>query len=233
MRRCVLLLSVVAFSFVICVRPATADAFTLGGDATIVASPGGNPSGSPLVAQLISNSSGPDAYGYISFTPSSPLAPSALTNVSAEFDMTNGQFGLGAPRFSIDLSNGKNIFVYWGTSPNFNDAPTGWKNTGNLLTASGLRVDSTQLGGPFYGTWADAMGHIPGGVNIVGVSVVLDGGGGSNNQTLLIDSFTVNNSTFTVPEPASLLTWSALVGCAGTFVWLRRRRNIHSFLPVH
>lgn len=142
-------------------------------------------------ATLVSNSSNP--YSFIRFDDLDGDSLSALTNLSA--DVVSAQYGGGAPRFSVELSNGKSVFVYLGTAPSFGSGGAG--ETGNLIAGSDLRVDTSQLpGGTFYDTWADAEA-LAGGATISGIDVVVDADwatGGS--QTVVLDSVTINGTTY-------------------------------------
>ena len=71
-------------------------------------------------------------------------------------------------------NNPQNIFVYLGPTPNFTNCGTGAQQTGNLTQSTDARVDTTQLGGPFYGTWQDAVAAY-GDLTVVGVDLVVDG----------------------------------------------------------
>ena len=141
-------------------------------------------------ATLVSNAT--DAYSFISFNDVNGQSLSALTNLSA--DVASAQYGGGAPRFSVELSDGKSVFVYLGAEPNFTSGTNG--GTGNLLSDSDLRVDTSQVGGTFYDTWAHAQA-LTTGLTITGISFVVDAGwatGGS--QTVVIDSATINGTTY-------------------------------------
>ena len=132
-----------------------------------------------------------------------------LTNLQAMYYMKSGCFGGGSPRFQIDMSNGitsGNIFVYFGTPPNFVDCVPRetWVPTGNYATdGAGLRWDTSQLcPGTFYNTYsgaiacADALGY-----TIDSLSVVTDGGwfgtnaGTPDGQTFLFEEIQSNTVT--------------------------------------
>jgi hypothetical protein len=141
-------------------------------------------------ATLVANSTSP--FSFISFDDLNGQAVGSLNNLAA--DVVSADYGLGSPRFSVEVSKGtmtKSIFVYLGDLPNLNTGGTG--DTGNLLdgTANGARVDSTQLGGPFYGTWDDAKAAASG-WTISGIDFVVDG----VSQTVVLDSVTINDSTY-------------------------------------
>lgn len=148
-------------------------------------------------ATLVSNTSSP--YSFLTYNDLNGQPLANLTELSA--DVVSAQYGGGSPRFSIDVSNGtdtKDIFVYLGDLPNLTTGGTG--DTGNLLDGSS-RVDSTQLGGPFYGTWADAMSAAASGgySTITGISFVVDGGWAqtSGSQTVVIDALSINGLVYT------------------------------------
>ncbi len=136
-----------------------------------------------------------------------------LTYLASQYYIQYGCDGGGSPRFQIDMSNGKNIFVYFGTYPAFADCvpsntwqpacPTTQCATPNMASDSaGLRWDSTQIGGPFYGTYSEAVTLANAqGLTISSVSVITDGGwsngnaGTANGQTFLFQNIQVNGVT--------------------------------------
>jgi len=136
-----------------------------------------------------------------------------LTYLASQYYIQYGCDGGGSPRFQIDMSNGNNIFVYFGTYPAFADClpsntwqpacPATQCVTPNMASDSaGLRWDSTQIGGPFYGTYSTAVTLANSqGLTISSVSVITDGGwsngnaGTSNGQTFYFQSVQVNGVT--------------------------------------
>jgi hypothetical protein len=174
--------------------------FAVGGDGTIISA---GPVDNLCVASLPSAQIPPPDFGFISYTLTAPLAFSGLTELSADYDMQTGCFGGGSPRFQVrvDYDNDglisagdRNVFIYWGTPPNFTDCPSGWGNTGNLIASSDLRYDLTSVGGAFYSTHTDAVNLI-GTLTVLRVSVIVDGGF-TGGQVALVDAFKVNNDTF-------------------------------------
>lgn len=151
----------------------------------------------PWAINLTSNADVP--YSGLAFQqPNGKLLFSQITQLSADYNAVTGGCGGGSPRFSIgvDTGNGvvKNVFVYIGDAPDFDcpEAAGVWQNTGNLINSSDLRFDSTQVGGPFYGTFADAVSLV-GDKPVVYVSLVVDGGWKLGNEVTLVDNVTVNN----------------------------------------
>lgn len=144
-------------------------------------------------ATLVANTANP--FSFISFDDVNGQPVGALTSLAA--DVVSADYGLGSPRFSVEVTKGtatKSIFVYLGDLPNL--ATGGAGDTGNLLDSgvNGARVDSTQLGGPFYGTWADAVSAASG-WTISGIDFVVDG----VSQTVVLDSVTINGTTHGFP----------------------------------
>lgn len=150
-------------------------------------------------ATLVSNSTSP--YSYLSFNDFNGQPVGNLNELSA--DVLSASWGGGSPRFSVEVSNGtttKNIFVYLGDLPNFTSGSTG--DTGNLLdeTLNGARVDSTQVGGPFYGSWEQAVSAATGSGfgTISNISVVVDGDWAqtSGSQTVVLDAVSINGVVY-------------------------------------
>jgi hypothetical protein len=140
-------------------------------------------------ATLVANASSP--FSFITFDDLNGQPAGNLTDLAA--NVVQADYGLGSPRFSVVLSNGtdtKSIFVYLGDLPNLNAGGTG--DTGNLLD-DGTRVDLTQLGGPFYGTWQDAVTAANAGdYTISEIDFVVD----ESPQTVVLNSVTINGTTY-------------------------------------
>jgi len=178
----------------------------------------------------VASAQNPFTAGAVGFTPSSPLTFGAITQLSADYNAQLGQFGGGSPRFSIglDVNNNNSIdgfaFIYFGTHPNFNDAPplNTWLNTGNLRNA--VSVDTSQLpGGAFYDF--NAFTNFAA-ANVLDIYLVVDGGWNGSDR-FFFDNIRINNDLITgaslVPEPASIGVWSVL-GLAGVAYRWRRKR---------
>lgn len=136
-----------------------------------------------------------------------------LTYLASQYYIQYGCDGGGSPRFQIDMSNGNSIFVYFGTYPAFADCtpsntwqpacPATQCATPNMASDSaGLRWDSTQIGGTFYGTYSQAVTLAnTQGLTISSVSVITDGGwsngnvGTANGQTFVFRSIQINSTT--------------------------------------
>lgn len=142
-------------------------------------------------ATLVSNTQNP--FSFISFDDLNGQPLSSLETLAA--DIVSADYAGGAPRFSVELSNGASVFVYLGAAPNFTSGGVG--DTANLLASSDLRVDSSQLGGPFYGTWADATSRATGDT-ITGIDFVVDGDWATTtgSQSVVLNSVTINGNTY-------------------------------------
>lgn len=192
-----LLVALIAVTAMAVTAPSyAADGFTLSGTATVH----GN------TVQLVSdfsNASASNDFGAISFPVPSAATLATLTTLSADFNTTNDDCGGGSPRFQITIG-GKNVFVYFGPTPNFTGCPTGWTNTGNLIGSTDARFDLTQLGGPFYGTYADALALV-GAQPITAIQLVVDGGWSQpdKEQTVLVRKVTINDQTLKPKPPTA------------------------------
>jgi len=171
-----------------------ASGYTLFGDATLTS---GHPGAG---VQLRSVGTGPNTatFGGIDFNTPTTLTVGTLNELSTDYKFTSNSCGGGSPRFQINVG-GANIFVYIGPPPNYTGCPTGtWQSTGNLLSPTSL-VDTSQLGGSQYDTWANAQakyGLLP----VTGIQLVADGGwffGVGAVQTVVVDNVVINGTTYT------------------------------------
>lgn len=143
-------------------------------------------------------------YSGVSFTPDTHHVTPMLSDISvlsSAYNVGGADCGGGAPRFSIALSGGKNIFVYFGPAPNFTNCYYGWQNTGNVIQATDSRWDTSQLtGGTFYDTHAHAL-TLAGSIPVTSISIVVDSGWITpRGQDVTIDAFTVNDNVMQTPE---------------------------------
>ncbi len=173
--------------------------YTLFSDADYV-SPG---NASDRAVRLVSDS---DALGIsgVEFDLEPGMTFADLTTLSTDYRLeADDMCGGGSPRFQVavvepEYGDVLNIFVYFGTPPNYNDCPAGaWVNTGNLLGI--LPVDTSQLpGGTFYDPYASALLKY-GDYTVVAVQVVADGGWAATDgeQTVDVDNTLINETLFT------------------------------------
>ena len=85
------------------------------------------------------------------------LTLAQITQLSAEYNVTDDDCAGGSPRFAINYGPSKNVFVYFGCRRQLTGcAQNTWSSTGNLVgTADSGRVDTSQLpGGSVNSTWA-------------------------------------------------------------------------------
>lgn len=124
---------------------------------------------------------------------------SEFTEISTDYNTGDDAAGGGSPRFSLGVDEDNDgdidgyVHIYIGTPPNFTDATNGaWANTGNFIGDTATRYDLTQFGGPFYGTYADAVALL-GGSNVEEVLLVVDGGWSQPDleQTIAFDNIRI------------------------------------------
>jgi hypothetical protein len=191
------------------------DIWTLVDKASIVQE---GPQENPWVIKLESLGDEAPPWASILFMPPEPMTFNDVNELSADFEMTEGFFGGGSPRFSILIDwndshiideGDKYVFIYWGTPPNFMDEPVhnGWyvdeheedpnwaarNNTGNIIDSNDHRVDLTQFGGPFYSTIEEAK-NLFGDKEVLEIILVLDGSWLAD-QVLLVDNIKVRTYT--------------------------------------
>lgn len=104
-----------------------------------------------------------------------------ITSLEATLQVLEGNCAGGSPRYQIETAAG-NIFVYVGDAPSFTNCTDG--STGNLIDDEDLRVDTSQVGGTFYDTWANAL-TLVGTEEVTGVSLVADGFSGVSQEFLV------------------------------------------------
>lgn len=144
------------------------------------------------------------AFGGVAWSPDGPMTFADLLTVSTDFRVTEADCGGGSPRFSISLDTtgdgvrDGSVFVYLGPVPNFSGCGSAWQSSGNLIEATDTRFDSTQFGGPFYGTHAGTLALVGSGT-VTRVSLVVDSSWLFGTQTVLVDNVTVNDSVLSNP----------------------------------
>lgn len=155
-----------------------------------------------LVSDLTDTSTANDFSG-ISFTLPAGTTFADLTQLSTEFDPTVGGCGGGAPRFTLHLAGGKNVFVYLGPSPNFTGcALNTWQSSGNLIGNNDTgRYDTSQVQtGTQSNTYSGALSLI-GSQQVTSIDLVVDSGWFFNpqSQTVLVRNVQINDQTFIAP----------------------------------
>jgi hypothetical protein len=200
-----LLLAALAASTLAFAAPAlAADGTTTAGGTTIVDG----------VATLVSNTgtaSTADDFSTVSVPLPAGLTLAQITQLSAEFNVTDDDCAAGSPRFAINYGTNMNVFVYLGPAPTFTGcAQNTWISSGNLVnTTDACRVDTAQIApGTQCSTWAAAVALI-GNQAINSISLVVDSGftQADKEQTIQIRNVVLNDKTFlapTTPKPAKV-----------------------------
>lgn len=197
--RKVLLLAVAGLALATA-APALAANPTTSGSATIT-----NNVGTIVSNTAVANTPADDG-GAITFPIASGLTLAQITQLSAEFNVTDDDCGGGSPRFVINYGPNKNVVVYLGPSPTFTGcAQNTWLSTGNLVgTSDACRVDTSQVSpGTQCTTWAAAV-TLMGSQTINSISFVVDSGWqpADKEQTVQVRTVKINNDTFlTTPAP--------------------------------
>jgi hypothetical protein len=187
--------------------------YSLFGDAQL-SSPGNN---SPTAASL--TTVGTNSYSGVDFNIPSGLTFADIEKLSTDYKITMGDCGSGSPRFQVNVldpntGTEKNIFVYVGPAPNYSGCTTqDWVTTGDLLESANL-IDTSQIGGGFYQSYADAEAAF-GSYEVTGIQIVADG----PNQTILVDNVMINNTTFTFESASSCKNggWQSFSTAPGPF----------------
>jgi hypothetical protein len=158
------------------------------------------------VLRLSSPNSGADAYGYLRYEPATPFTLNDLTELSVDFNMVQGPFVGGSPRFDIGLDfnndgiwNDHLIYANWGTQPwGGGTPPTGWTSTGNVMGSS-LWGNVTFFDGNTQYTAAGLKAAF-GTIKVMRVYVSLDSGWAGNTQILDIDNFKINSDVYHIRQ---------------------------------
>ena len=174
------------------------------GRATVV-SPGFMSFGAAQLKSDMSDGGGIFWAGTYAYASGGTLAD--LGYLGADYNITAGDCGGGAPRFSIGLDTGSatgELHIYLGPPPSFTGCPAGWQSTGNILANADLRFDWQAFGGPFYGSYAGALAGL-GAATVDYISFDVDGGWAVGGvQTVLVDNFRIDGVTYTYePTPTS------------------------------
>jgi hypothetical protein len=179
---------------------------------------------------LVTSDTTGTGYGGLYFQYSTPILLNSITQLSADYQMTMGTFGGGAPRFTLFDSGGNSAYIYFGTplgGQGFADPNLGaFQNTGNYAASTDLRVYVNGFDGQNTSNTAETFQQFVtahGSAEVSSVYLDLDGGFTGTQQALL-DNFTVNGDTLSAPEPS---TWAMMIlGFVGIgFMAYRRKQN--------
>ena len=157
--------------------------------------------GSAAFESIGSDTNTDNDYAFASFRPSEPVKLGDMT-LKTDYNFTLGDCHGGSLRWSVRIdtndngrdANDPSMFIYYGDAPNFTDCTTSNQSGVNMVGLSGLRYDTSQLGGTFYDSYTTALA-LAGNHDVVGASLVLDSGWGGN-QRANISNTTVNDSTY-------------------------------------
>ena len=183
-----------------------------------------------------------DDFGSLTFAPAESLIFNDLTNLTAEYAFTTGNCQGGSLRWAVTFDigndndippgegepdptlNDRSVFIYYGGYPSFTDCTTGVNDQSgvNMIGLSDLRYDTSQLGGTFYDTYANAQALV-GTMPVFEVSLVVDSGwmqdefGAYQDQSIALESARVNDNAF-VPVTGSPTATCDLPAAAITVV---------------
>lgn len=132
----------------------------------------------------------------------------SITQLSAEFDVTDDDCLAGSPRFQIRVqtpSGDRNVFVYLDPTPTVSGgcAASTWLSTGNLVgsTVNG-QFDTSQIqSGTQVSTYAQTLALV-GSYPVTGISLVVDSGWAftDKEQTVQVRNVRINAATFYTGE---------------------------------
>lgn len=202
--RKLLLAAVAALTLAVAAPALAADGTTTFGAATVTDG----------IATLVSNTSNTDTaddFSGVTVPLPAGLTLAQVTQLAAEFNVTNDDCAGGSPRFVINYGTNENMVVYLGPAPTFTGcAQETWLSSGNLVgTTDQCRVDTSQLSpGTQCSTWAAAVALV-GNQPIVSISLVVDGSWAfaDKEQTVLVRNVKLNDKTYfapTQPRPAKV-----------------------------
>jgi hypothetical protein len=151
----------------------------------------------PAVFESIGSDPGTgNDYAFMSFTPSSPLLFSDLTDLSASYAFTQGDHNGGSLRWSIRTDPTHAVFIYYGDYPNFTTGGNSQSGT-NMIGLGDLRYDTSQyVNGTFYDSYAHAL-TLVGNQPVTRASLVLDGGWANDQRLAAGTTATVNGNAYT------------------------------------
>lgn len=142
-----------------------------------------------------------DDFAFLTFAPSESLTFNQITNLTANYEFTTGNCQGGSLRWQVTFdignddntvpeegepdptANDRSLFIYYGDYPNFTNCTSEANDQSgtNMIGLSDLRYDTSQLGGTFYDTYANAQNLVDGdsetaALNVVSLTLALDSG---------------------------------------------------------
>jgi hypothetical protein len=133
-------------------------------------------------------------FAFMSFTPASTLLFSEIAELKTDYTFTLGDCHGGSLRWSVRVSATQSVFIYYGDEPNTTDCTTNSQSGINMIGLADLRYDTSQVGGTFYDTYANAL-TLVGSTPIIRASLVIDSGWGGD-QRLNVSNTTVNGNVY-------------------------------------
>jgi hypothetical protein len=160
-------------------------------------------------------------FAFVSFKPASAITFNDVHTLKANYEFTEGNCGGGSLRWSITFdinndnanddpedptdgtANDRSVFIYYGGYPNFDECTLGANDQSgvNMLEFTDLRFDTSQVGGTFYDSYANAQSLVAG-LTIASVSLAVDSGWRQNelgeflDQRVDLASAEVNGNVF-------------------------------------
>lgn len=158
---------------------------------------------------ILSDATSTNDYSFLSFRPDPAKTFNDITVLKASYSFLQGNCGGGSLRWSVTVdvgndgitSNDGSVFIYYGNLPNFTDCTTNSQSGTNMIGLGDLRYDTSQVGGTFYDSYANAQALV-GSAKVRSAALVIDSGWFAGDQRLTLASATVNDNTFT-PSPGS------------------------------
>ena len=135
-------------------------------------------------------------FAFMSFTPTSTLTFSEITELSATYDFATGDCHGGSLRWSVRVSPTQSVFIYYGEGPNFTDCTTDNQSGVNMIALTDLRFDTSQVGGTFYDDY-DGAKALVGDETVTRASLLVDSGWGGDQVLKAGTTATVNGNTYT------------------------------------
>jgi hypothetical protein len=150
-------------------------------------------------------------YSFVSFAPAPSITFNGISTLKTDYSFLQGNCGGGSLRWSVRVdvgndgvaANDGSVFIYYGAEPNTTDCTTSDATSGtdsnqsgeNMIGKTDLRYDTSQVGGTFYDTYANAQ-TLVGNLTVIRASLVIDSGWFAGDQVLNISNTYVNDNVY-------------------------------------